>query len=82
METTPIRRSQRALCEPILAGETDMTVGDRPSNGTLCHRYRASLPYRDPRSRIYVPVRIVTRHGLHFGFRGESGTQAVGVESV
>ena len=74
METTPIRRSQRALCEPILAGEADMTVGDRLSNGTLCHRSRASLPYRDPRGRINVPVRIVARHRLYLGFRGESGT--------
>ena len=26
--------SARALCDPILAGEADMTVGDRLSNGT------------------------------------------------
>lgn len=27
-------KSARALCDPILAGEADMTVGDRLSNGT------------------------------------------------
>lgn len=43
METTPIRRSQRALCEPILAGEADMTVGDRLSNGTYAEENKRAF---------------------------------------
>ena len=43
METTPIRRSRRALCEPILAGEADMTVGDRLSNGTYAEENKRAF---------------------------------------
>ena len=43
METTHIRRSRRALCEPILAGEADMTVGDRLSNGTYAEENKRAF---------------------------------------
>ena len=35
--------SARALCDPIIAGEADMTVGDRLSNGTYAEENKRAL---------------------------------------
>ena len=35
--------SARALCDPILAGEADMTVGDRLSNGTYAEENKRAF---------------------------------------